>query len=163
MTERTGTLAEVVQLDKHRRLAYNVKVVEALVRQGLWHMNPYEYMLYMSLLVHTVFLGKDRITLPVRAMEEGLFSDGGWVQVPLPMSRRTLLKSIDGLRKGEFITVVRNKVIPGHGMVNAASTIIINMQKIEHYLSEAKGTDGLTFTYPVEGYTPVVPNTEQPD
>lgn len=162
MSERTSNLAEVVQIDKHRRLAYNVKLVNALVRQGLWTMNPYEFAVLMYLVTHTIFVGKDRITLPLRMMLEGeVDARGNWLQVPIPMSKRTLMKSIQGLANAGLLEVVRNRRVPGHGVVKAASTIIVRTDALQRLLEEYEVSDAGALQYNDAGIYPVIPDTEQ--
>jgi hypothetical protein len=159
------TLAEVVQIDKHRRLAYNTKLVNALVRLGLWRFEPSEFMVLMYLLAHTLLVGKSRITVPLRVMLEGAYDNAleRWVQVPIPLSKKTIIRAIKGLAASGYISVVRNTVVPGHGVLKAASTIVIGVDQLERFVAEAEATNGITIPYSDEGITPIVPDTEQSD
>lgn len=162
---RDGTIAEIVPLDKYKRLAYTLRVIEAFVRTELMQLPPYEYMLLMYILTHTLLVGKDRITIPLRMILEGVLDTEakGWVQVPLPMSKRTLMKALKGLKDSRIIDITRNKVIPGYGMTNAASTITVRHDAITRVLAALEAIDGTRVEYPTEGYVPVVPTPEQPD
>lgn len=142
MSDRNGTLAEVLSLDKYRRSAYNLTVVTALSRLALTYFTPHEFVTYMVLLSHTLLIGRDSVTAPHRFFTEGVRTDNGCraIQNPLPFNRRTLMRALAGLEEKGWITVTRNMRQVGHGATKGANTYSIELAAIKDML-ETQGYD----------------------